>query len=100
MAGMPPFLAAAAALAALNLVLLVALTAVWARNYRTFRTPMTLGLVGFAVVLAVENAVAVGFFLSPMAMLYAGATTAQLAVLGMRVLQFVALALLTYVTWR
>jgi hypothetical protein len=100
MAGMTPYLAAAAALSGLNLVLLVALAVVWARNYRTFRTPMTLGLLGFAVVLAVENAVALGFFLSPMAMLYADAQLAQLAVLLMRLLQAVALALLTYVSMR
>jgi hypothetical protein len=100
MADMTPYLAAAAALSGLNLVLLVALAVVWARNYRTFRTPMTLGLLGFAVVLAVENIVALGFFLSPMAMLYAGAEAAQLAVLVMGLLEFLALALLTYVTMK
>lgn len=100
MAGMTPYLAAAAALSALTLLLLVALAAVWARNYRTFRTPLTLGLLAFAVVLGVENAVALAFFLSPMAMLYAGSEAAQLAVLVMRILEVIAVAILTYVTWR
>jgi hypothetical protein len=100
MAGMTPYLATAAALSGLNLVLLSALAVVWARNYRTFQTPLTLGLLGFAVVLAVENLVALGFFVSPMAMLYAGEEVATLAVLGMRLLQFTALVLLTYVTLR
>lgn len=98
MVRMTPYLTAAAALSGLNLVLLLALALVWARNYRTFRTPMTLGLLGFAVVLAVENLVALAFFVSPMAMLYAGEQAATTAVLGMRLLQFTALALLTYVT--
>jgi hypothetical protein len=100
MASMTPYLAAAAALSGLNVVLLVALASVWARNYRTFRTPMTAGLLGFALVLGVENLVAVAFFVSPMAMLYADAQLVSQVVLGMRLLQFVALAMLTYVTMR
>jgi hypothetical protein len=98
MAEMTPYLAAAAAVSGLNLLLLGALGVVWTRNYQTFRTPMTLGLMGFAAVLAVENLVALGFFLSPMAMLYASEPAAMLAVLVMRLLEFVALALLTYVS--
>jgi len=99
MAGMTPYLTVASALSGLNVVLLAALTVVWIRNYRTFRTPMTLGLLGFAVVLAIENFVALGFFFS-MGMLYAGNETAQLAVVGMRTLQFLAVLLLTYVTMK
>jgi hypothetical protein len=99
MAPMTPILAIASALAGLNIVLLAALLTVWWRNYRAFGTSLTLGLVAFAVVLAVENVVAIGFFVSS-GMLYAADPSAQTAVLLMRALQFVALAFLTYVTMR
>ncbi|SDZ95195.1 hypothetical protein SAMN04488065_1394 [Haloplanus vescus] len=99
MASMTPTLTIASALSGLNIVLLAALLVVWGRNYRQFRTPLTLGLVAFASVLAVENVVAIGFFFSS-DMLYAASASAQTAVLAMRALQFVALAFLTYVTMR
>jgi hypothetical protein len=99
MASMTPTLAIASALSGLNIALLVALVAVWWRNYRQFGTPLTLGLVAFALVLAVENVVAIGFFVSS-GMLYAASASAQTAVLAMRALQFVALVALTYVTMR
>ena len=90
---------AASALSGLNVVLLIALLVVWGRNYRTFRTRLTLGLIGFALVLLVENAVALFFFFD-MGMLYAGSTAAQSTVLAMRALQCVALSSLTVVTVR
>lgn len=96
---MTPTLTAATALSGLNIVLLAAILVVWGRNYRRFRTPLTLGLVAFALVLAVENLVAIGFFLSS-GMLYAASPVTQTTVLVMRGLQFVALAALTYVTMR
>jgi hypothetical protein len=96
---MSPTLSIASALSGLNIALLAALLLVWLRNYRRFGTPLTLGLVAFAAVLAVENVVAIGFFFSS-GMLYAAAPTAQTTVLVMRALQFVALAFLTYVTLR
>lgn len=96
---MTPTLTIATVLSALNICLLAALLVVWGRNYRRFRTPLTLGLAAFAVVLAVENVVAIGFFLSS-GMLYAAEPAAQTAVLATRALQFVALAVLTYVTMR
>jgi len=99
MASMTPTLTIASALSGLNIVLLAALLVVWGRNYRQFRTPLTLGLVAFASVLAVENVIAIGFFFSS-DMLYAASASAQTAVLAMRALQFVALAFLTYVTMR
>jgi hypothetical protein len=96
---MTPTLTIASALSGLNIGLLSILIAVWWRNYRQFGTPLTMGLVAFAVVLAVENVVAIGFFFSS-GMLYAAAPGAQAAVLAMRALQFLALVFLTYVTMR
>jgi len=96
---MTPFLSVAAALSVLNVALLLVVGAVWVRNYRTFRTPLTLGLLGFAAVLAVENVVALYFFFS-MGMLYTGSAAAQQAVLAMRALQFVAIVFLTVVSMR
>ena len=87
----------AVALAAVNLGLLSALMAVWLRNYRTFRSPMLLGLLLFAGVLAVENVVAIAAYLST-EMIYAGGKTAMYTLVGLRGLQFVALAFLTLVT--
>lgn len=91
------WMSSAVTLAAVNLVLLSALTAVWARNYRTFRSPMLLGLLLFAGVLAVENIVAIAAYLST-EMIYAGGKTAMYTLVGLRGLQFVALAFLTVVT--
>jgi len=94
---MGPWLTIATTLAALNALLLLALGAVWLRNYRTFGSNLTLGLLAFAVVMLVENGVAVYYFFS-MEMLYAGSAGAQQSVLVLRALQFVALLFLTYVT--
>jgi len=90
-------LMAAVALSGLNSILLLALAVVWGRNYRTFRTPLTFGLIAFAAVLLLENAVAIYFFFST-AMLYSGDPAVRQAVLVMRALQLVALGFLTYVT--
>jgi len=97
MAAMGPWLLTATVLAGVNVLLLAALTVVWVRNYRTFRTPLIAGLVAFGLVMLVENVAAVAFFFST-GMLYAGDPTAQQAVVGLRALQTVALAFLTYVT--
>ncbi|MFB6122225.1 MAG: hypothetical protein ABEJ78_02040 [Haloferacaceae archaeon] len=96
---MTPYITAASALSAVTVILLVALVTVWLRNYRQFRTPLTLGLVAFGAVLLVENLVALSFYFS-MGMLYAGSETAQLAVLGMRALQFLAVLAITYVSMK
>ncbi len=96
---MTPILAVASALSGLNILLLLVLGTVWVQNYREFKTPLTLGLLGFAAVLVVENLVALSFFFS-MGMLYANSGTAQLTVLLMRGLQFVAVLFLTIVSLR
>ncbi|MFB6250367.1 MAG: hypothetical protein ABEI27_01555 [Halobellus sp.] len=96
---MTPLLSIAAALSVVNVALLVVVSVVWGRNYQTFQSPLTLGLLGFAAVLAVENLVALFFFFS-MGMLYTGSTLAQQTVLAMRGLQFVAVVFLTFVSMR
>ncbi|MFB6146561.1 MAG: hypothetical protein ABEJ08_02630 [Halobacteriaceae archaeon] len=88
---------AASALSGVNILLLLALTGVWVRNYRTFGSVLTLGLIAFGSVLLVENGLAIYFFFST-TMLYSGAAAAQQAILVLRALQVLALALLTYVT--
>jgi len=90
---------AASALSGVSILLLLGLLAVWLDNYRAFGSTLTLGLVAFAVVLLVENLIAIYFFFS-MGMLYAGSGAAQVTVLLMRALELVALLFLTYVTWR
>lgn len=97
MTGMNTTVVLATALSVLNGLALVGLLAVWLRNYRTFRTSMTFGLVAFAALLLVENAVAVYFFFS-MNALFAMSPAAETAVLAMRGLQLLALAFLSYVT--
>lgn len=87
----------AVGLAAVNLALLSALIVVWLGNYRTFRSPMLLGLLLFAGVLAVENIVAIGAYLST-EMIYAGGKTAMYTLVGLRGLQLLALLFLTVVT--
>ncbi len=96
---MSPTLMAASLLSGVTVILLVMLGGIWVRNYRTFQTPLILGLVGFAAVLLVENLVALSFYLSMQA-LYAMDPTVHTVVAVMRGLEFVAVALLAYVTWQ
>lgn len=91
------WMSSAVGLAAVNLLLLAVLGAVWLGNYRTFRTNLLLGLLLFAGVLAIENVVAIGAYLST-GMVYAGGTQAMYAVVGLRAMQFLALVFLTVVT--
>jgi hypothetical protein len=89
----------ASVLSGLNVLLLAVLAAVWLRNYRTFRTPLVLGLLAFALVLLLENLLALYFFFD-MRMLYAADPTVHQAVAVLRGLQFVAIASLTASTLR
>lgn len=97
--GMSTWITIASGIAGLNVLLLTALGFVWVRNYRRFKTPLVLGLLAFAAVMLIENAASIYFFFS-MGMLYAGDTVAQQFVVALRGLQFLALAVLTYVTWQ
>lgn len=85
-------------LAVLNSLLLLVLSVVWLRNYREFRSTMVLGLVAFSAVLLLENLLAVYFFFASMTSLYSSDPLVGQVVLVMRTLQFVAVALLTYVS--
>lgn len=96
---MNPFLMYGAGIAAINAALLLVLIGVWARNYSKFGSQLVLGLLVFGVAMLVENAAAVYFFFS-VKMLYAGDPGVQQAVLVLRFIQFVAVAVLTYVTWK
>jgi len=97
--GIGATLNAASLLAGLNVLLLLVLIVVWARNYATFRTTLVLGLLAFAVVMLIENAAALYFFFS-MRSLYAMDPVVDQFVMALRGLQFVAIAILTYVTVR
>ncbi len=87
----------AVGLAVVNVALLTVLGSIWLQNYRKFRTNLLLGLLLFAGVLAVENLVAIGAYLST-EMIYASGKTAMIAIVGLRALQFVAISFLTVVT--
>jgi len=86
------------AITAVNSILLAVLAVVWFRNYRQFRSAMVLGLFTFSVVWLIENLVAVAFFLNSMAMLYTMDPLVGQMVLGMRILELVALSFLAYAT--
>lgn len=86
----------AATFSVLNLALLAILLGIWGNNYRQFRTPMVLGLVLFALVMAVENATAIYFVFFSMRAFYAMDPVVQNVAVVHRVLQFVALSFLTW----
>ncbi len=90
--------ALAMAITAVNSVLLAVLVAVWASNYRRFKTTMVLGLLGFAGVLLVENLVALAFLFNGMRTLYSMDPFVGQVVVGMRLLELLAVSLLTYAT--
>jgi len=95
---MEGFRIAGMALSVLNAALLLVLLSVWVRNYRTFGSTMILGLVGFSAVLLLENLIAVFFFFRSMQMLYSSDPLVGQVVVGMRLLELVAITFLTYVT--
>ncbi|WP_280587185.1 hypothetical protein [Halorubrum sp. Boch-26] len=82
----------------INSALLAVLAAIWLRNYREFGSTLLLGLLGFSAVLLVENLVSIAFFFSSMRTLYAMDPLVGRVVLGMRVLELLAVSLLTYAT--
>jgi len=85
-------------IAVVSSALLAVLASVWLRNYREFGSTLLLGLVGFSAVLLVENLVSIAFFFSSMQALYAMDPLVGRVVLGMSVLELLAVSLLTYAT--
>ena len=85
-------------IAGVNSALLAVLAAVWLRNYREFGSTLLLGLLGFSAVLLVENLISIVFFFSNMRTLYAMDPLVGRVVLGMSLLELLAVSLLTYAT--
>lgn len=93
------------AFSALNVALLVGLGYIWGRNYVQFRSKHTLGLFVFAVLLLLENLLAVYFFvfhatltawiLDPQAV----PPIAQFAMSSLRALEFAGLVFLSWISW-
>ena len=91
--------------AVLNIVLLAVLVSVWGRNWWQLRSKHTLGLALFGAFLLGENALAAYFFIvdpTLSAWIHNDQMVpypAQLALAVLRVLEFLGLAFLTWVTW-
>jgi hypothetical protein len=83
--------------AAANVALLVALAAVWADGYRQVRSRQTLGSLTFAALLLGENALAFYYYTFSGIALSAPAVRAMMY---LQLLEFVAVAALTYVTYQ
>jgi hypothetical protein len=93
------------AFSVLNVLLLLGLGYVWGRNFLQFRSKHTLGLLVFAVLLLAENALSIYFFVFHNH-LTAWINTAsmvpppaQRAMLALRILEFIGIAFLSWVTW-
>lgn len=102
---MPPYVTLVRVLIVLNLVLLAGLGYVWGRNYAELRSKHALGLLLFAAFLFGENALAAYYFIvDPTLSAWitnaeAVPPIAQSAMMMLRVLEFVGLAFLAWVTW-
>ena len=85
-----------------NVVLLLGLVYVWVGSYRRIRAQHTLGLVIFAVLLLLENGLALYLYsFHPVfhAWLDAAAPVAQSGMMALTVLELLALAFLARITW-
>lgn len=86
----------------LNAALLLGLMYVWVRSYRRVRASHTLGLLVFAALLFLENALAIYLYnFHPVfhAWLDAAAPVAQSGMMALTILEFAALAFLVRITW-
>jgi len=81
----------------INIILLLLLLFVYVQNYRQMKSPFILGLILFALIFLVENVLGVYFHF--MMVDYYSAEAMENARILMAV-QTVALAILTWVTWR
>jgi len=91
-------LAIAAGLSVLTVAALLVVNAIWLRSYRAVKTPLALGLLGFCLVLLVENLVSLYFYFFTMERLFVNDPTIGVLVVMMRGLQFIAVAAFTYVS--
>ncbi|MFB6303044.1 MAG: hypothetical protein ABEH78_09315 [Haloferacaceae archaeon] len=88
--------------AGLNVLLLAGLSALWLRNYRTFPSRQTLGLSAFALLLLLENAVALYVFAAHPLLsewIATSAPLAQGAMMGLRLLEGAALVAIAWSAW-
>jgi len=92
--------AIAAVFSALTVLLLLVIARVWLQNYRDVRSPLALGLLAFCLVLAVENLVALYFYLTMAGGVFVDDPSITALVVLMRGLQFVAVAVFAYVSIR
>lgn len=86
-----------------NLVLLVGLSYIWLRNYRRHGASHTLALLIFGGFLLLENLVWLYLYVLSsgyVAWYEATTVTIQVAITGLCALEFVALLVLSYLTWR
>lgn len=86
-----------------NLLLLLSLLYVWGRNYAALRSSHALGLLLFGSFLFLENGLAFYFYLfEPTLRVWVESVPrlAQGAMTALRLFEFVALAFLTWTTWR
>lgn len=94
---------AATAATALNVLLLLALGYVWGRNFLALRSKHTAGLLVFSVILLAENALALYYYLldPTLSVWYAtqAPTVVWRATMALHVLEFVGIAVLTWITW-
>lgn len=87
----------------LNVLLLCALGYVWGRNFLALRTKHTAGLLVFAALLLAENALALYYYLvdPTLSIWYATQAPRPLwqATIVLHILEFVGIAVLTWITW-
>lgn len=84
-----------------NLVVLAGLSYVWGQNYRTFGSKHALGLLIFAGALFVENGLALYVFrVHPITHTWVStaAQIAQMSMMALRVLEFLAIGFLAWIT--
>lgn len=85
-----------------NVALLVVLTTIWVRNYRSHGARHTLGLLVFATILLAQNLLAVylySFHGTYHDWIYHSYPIALRGTMALNVLETVALAFLTWITW-
>jgi hypothetical protein len=81
----------------INILLTLILIAIYAMNFRTVRSKMTFGMLLFAVMFLIENALSLYFYNS---LLMQGITSITTFHLVVKFLEMLGLLTLLYVTWK